>query len=100
LLDNEPETKRRGIEFGLIGALYYRVGSIQDNDKLSTKGYGFRLRGLIDWLKITERARSESSILGYLITHIDLSFDYAKWDADDGQHPETNTKFSKICFSF
>jgi len=98
LLGERPKASKRGVELGALGIAYFRLGDNDDevpDSDLPTWGFGFRLRGVIQWLRLTERLAFARGIPGYLARHFDLSFDFARWRGAGGK-----TQFMRLGLSF
>ncbi len=95
-------TEHHGVELGLLGAFYYRIGILDDlgflRSRLSADGYGFRLRGILDWLEASGRLPAESSTTGWLLRRIDIRYDKANRNLDPAASA-LNTEFMQIVFS-
>jgi hypothetical protein len=101
LVGDKPEVDRWGAEFGALGTAFVRFGSFEGEGipKLSTFGFGFRLRGVLDWLKLEDQLDGSNGVVRYLGAHFDLSFDHARWK-DVADHAMANTKFCRLSLSF
>jgi hypothetical protein len=100
-LGSRPKITKLGVEVGGFGAFYLRLGSFQDEGvdvNVGTRGFGFRLRGVLDWMGVTERAETMTGLKKYLLSHADLSFDYAKWGEAEGW-AVGNTEFWRLAIS-
>jgi len=96
LLGDRPKATKKGVELGALGIAYFRLGGTDDvMINGTTWGLGFRLRGVFQWLRLTERPQYTRGLLGYLVRHFDLSFDFARWRGVGGK-----TEFMRLAVSF
>jgi hypothetical protein len=90
--------EKKGVEIGFGGTVFLRQGSADDPygaDQLKTKGWGFRLSGIIRWLRLFKVIDVDKGIAGYLAGHLDFSYDWAKYDKTNLD----NTEFAKVSIS-
>ena len=82
--------------------MYTRLGRYIDSEgdiHLTTWGIGFSTAGIGAWLIATNES-GLSPMLRFLANHVELTFDYAKYDPNgDSPHPLDNSKFKKIGFT-
>jgi len=99
---SEP-IRLRGLEVGFLGAAFVRTGRVEDEEALvffDTEGYGFSLAGLLAWLPQVTGRLPTSGTWGYLLSHADLTYDWAKYKPDDKYTPLEGTKFVRLSLSF
>jgi len=102
LFGDKAEMQKRGLELGIFGMVYLRVGKYDDDAgevHTNTSGFGVSLGGAIAWLENLEILRLKDDFVGRAVGNLDLTFDYAKY-GDDPDHPLSNTKFLGLSFSF
>ncbi|MCP4632669.1 MAG: hypothetical protein GY855_07060 [candidate division Zixibacteria bacterium] len=104
LKDEKFYIERYGYEFCLMGCAYFRKGHFKDDVGLiratgdyDTHGFGFRLQGLLSWLKTSRTVRLNGGLIEFVYDNIDVSFDYAQYE--DSNY-KGSTRFTKISLSF
>jgi len=96
LLGDRPKATKKGVELGALGTAYFRLGGTDDvMINGTTWGFGFRLRGVFQWLRLVEKPQYARGLPGYLARHLDLSFDFARWAGAGGK-----TQFMRFGLSF
>ena len=91
---------KSGFEVGLLGFVYVRAGRYNDHGGLidmDTWGYGFSLRGVLDWLERWEVIRPGDGVTGRVLRTFDLRVDYGEYDNPGG--PLDNTDFFQVSLS-
>jgi hypothetical protein len=100
LVGDPEDLIRKGLELGVIDALFLRIGSFKDylgGFDQTTWGFGLDTRGIVS-LIMASRPEPESKILAYLANHASLSFDFAKYNIN-GMPPD-NTEYVQFKLSF
>lgn len=97
------EEWRDGWEIGLLDILSVRAGrnhfDYHSSVSRTTRGFGVKLNGVIDWYRHYKPHSFENGTARYLADHLSVSFDYAKY-GDNGDAPALNdTKFVKLSMS-
>lgn len=91
---------KSGFELGLLGFVYVRAGRYNDHGGLidmDTQGFGFSLRGALDWLERWEVIRPGDGVTGRVLRTFDLRVDYGEYDDPGG--PLDNTDFFQVSLS-
>jgi hypothetical protein len=98
------KVRKGGAEFGILEMVYARVGKFKDDPlesggrDINTLGLGFSLNGLIKYTRIIEHIRPSHTRLRWLLTNLDVRFDYARYGGESDQ-ALYDTKFYKLTVS-
>ena len=93
-----------GWEFNLLELFYVRGGRFEEdpnngNRNFSTSGWGVRLSGIPKLLHVLNVPLQSTGIIGYIIHHIDISYNYSDLITDERNRPLSNTQFDGVNFS-
>jgi len=100
--NTNPKTdKKTGWEFNLGEIVFFRGGRFEEdpmngNRHFHTSGLGIRSAGFVKLLQILDVPLSREGLSGYLLHHVDITYNYSEWIADEPGHPLSHTTFNAV----
>jgi hypothetical protein len=101
--ENYMSDNKRGYEFSFGGFYFLRWGEFKnelydDDYKGYTKGYGFSLRGVSNWLYSLELIRDRERPWDWFLKHMDITYDVSNFDWGVGDRIEDNILNVSVSF--